>query len=433
MRILDIIDVKKHGGELTEGQINRIVSGFVSGEVPDYQMSAFLMAVCLKGMSSRETAHLTKVMLESGDTVDLSCFGALSADKHSTGGVGDKTTLIVAPVVSSLGGVVAKMSGRGLGHTGGTIDKLESIEGFRTELSPHSFLAQAKNIGVSVTGQTGNLVPADKKIYALRDATSTVDSIPLIASSIMSKKLAAGAKNIVLDVKMGSGAFMKTLKDAQALAGEMVSIGKSFGRNMAALITNMDVPLGQAVGNSLEVIEAVQTLKGGGCKDLREVSMAISAQMLSLCFGWDEKTALERVNDEVDSGRAFTQMKKWVSAQGGNAAWLDNTELFPKAPFTYEIKARTDGYVTQIDTEKVGAASCVLGAGRAKKDDTIDMSAGIVLSHKIGCSIEKGCVLAVLHTSDESRILEAQKILNEAITLGKTAPKTRKLLIKTIL
>jgi len=432
MTILDLIDIKKRGEELSGQQISYIVSGFVSGAISDYQMSAFLMAVCLKGMSSRETAELTGAMLRSGDSIDLSRFGSLSVDKHSTGGVGDKTTLIIAPIVSSLGAILAKMSGRGLGHTGGTVDKLESIKGYKTTLSPEEFYAQVERTGIAVIGQTGNLVPADKKIYALRDATSTVESIPLIASSIMSKKLAAGAMNIVLDVKTGSGAFMKTLEESEALAREMVSIGKAYGRNMAALITDMNAPLGNAVGNSLEVIEAAEVLRGEKAGDLRDICTELSAQMLVLCFGWDEEYAKKRINDEIDSKRAFKQMKRWIAAQGGNEAWLENTALFPKAPITAEFKAEKSGYISCINAEKVGLASFVLGAGREKKDDIIDLSAGIVLRHKTGDYVEKGSTLAVMHTSCDTRLKRAEEYLASAFQIGEAKPQKCELIIKTI-
>lgn len=422
MRAIDIIEAKKQGIELTKEQISYMINGYVKGEVPDYQMAAFLMAICLKGMNSIETAFLTEAMVLSGDTVDLTSFGTLSVDKHSTGGVGDKTTLIVAPIVSSLGGVVAKMSGRGLGHTGGTIDKLESIDGFCASLSPEDFLSQIKEIGIAVTGQTGNLVPADKMIYALRDATATVDSIPLIASSIMSKKLAGGAKNIVLDVKYGSGAFMKTKAQAEKLAKEMVNIGEAFGRNMAALITNMDAPLGYAVGNSLEVYEAILVLKGESYGGLRDLCVDIAAHMLMLSFGWSIDYATKKVNDEIDSGRAFTQMKKWIAAQGGNDKMLEDADLFNKAPFIYEVKSYKSGFIKRIDAEKIGKASSALGAGRMKKGDTIDASSGILLKIKVGDFVKEGDTLSTLHTSNEALIKYANELFYEAISFSQASP-----------
>lgn len=426
MRATHIIELKKRGIELTEQQISFIVNGYVKGEVPDYQMSAFLMAVCLKGMSSAETAFLTNAMLLSGDTVDLSSFGALSADKHSTGGVGDKTTLIVAPIVSSLGCIVAKMSGRGLGHTGGTIDKLESIDGFCTDLSHEEFLSQIKRIGIAVIGQTGNLVPADKMIYALRDATATVDSISLIASSIMSKKLAGGAKNIVLDVKYGAGAFMKTKTQAEKLAKEMISIGEAFNRNVSTLITNADAPLGYAVGNSLEVIEAVQVLKGEMRGEIRDLCVDLASNMLMLSLGWDEEYAVQRANEEIDSGRAFSQMKKWVAAQGGNEEMLENTDLFIKAPYIYEVKSEKEGYIEQINAEKIGLASCMLGAGRTKKEDNIDMFAGILFKIKVSDYVKEGCTLATLHTSNKALIKHAEKLFYEALSFSPSPAESSK-------
>lgn len=421
MNVLTIIELKKQGLELSENQISYMVSGYVKGEVPDYQMAAFLMAVCLKGMSSSETALLTKAMLLSGGTTDLSSFGALSVDKHSTGGVGDKTTLIIVPIVSSLGAVVAKMSGRGLGHTGGTIDKLESIRGFCASLSKEQFFSQVKEIGAAVIGQTGSLVPADKMIYALRDITATVDSIPLIASSIMSKKLAGGAKNIVLDVKYGSGAFMKTRENAEKLSNEMKSIGEAFNKNVSVLITDMSCPLGYAVGNSLEVIEAVQVLKGESHGKLRDLCVDLASHMLMLSFGWSEKEAVQKVNEEIDSGRAFLQMKRWVKAQGGDIKMLENTDLFEKAPFIYEIKSKKSGFIKQIDAEKIGLSSSVLGAGRKQKGDAIDMAAGIVLKIKVCDYVKKGDTLAALHTSNEHLIKEAEKLFNEAISISSTS------------
>ena len=318
MRMYDIIEKKRNGHELNENEIRFFIKGFTEGTIPDYQASALMMAIYFQGMTEKETVCLTDAMAKSGDTVDLSRFGTLSVDKHSTGGVGDKTSLIVGPIVASLGGKVSKMSGRGLGHTGGTVDKLESITGYNTTLTNEEFLNQVENVGVAIIGQSGNLTPADKKLYALRDVTATVDSIPLITSSIMSKKLAAGSHNIVLDVKAGSGAFMKTLDDAEALAEQMVKIGKSCNRNIAAVITDMNSPLGNAIGNSLEVIEAVKVLKGEVKNDLYEVSVQLATLMLSLCFGWSEAEAEEKVISAIENGSAFSKMKEWIKAQGGD-------------------------------------------------------------------------------------------------------------------
>ena len=331
MRMVDLIRKKRDGEKLTEAEIRFLIGDYTAGIIPDYQMSAFAMAVLFRGMDAEETAILTDAMMRSGDTVDLSCFGHLSVDKHSTGGVGDKTTLIVAPLVASLGGKLAKMSGRGLGHTGGTVDKLESIPGFRTTLEAEDFLRQVQDVGVAVIGQSGNLTPADKKLYALRDVTATVDSLPLIASSIMSKKLAAGSRSIVLDVKCGSGAFMKTEADGRALAQAMVDIGKACGRNVAAVLSNMDVPLGSCVGNALEVMEAVEVLRGGGDLRLRQLCVALSANMLSLVHGWSPEEAEEKANAAIDSGLAIETMKNCIRAQGGDASVLEDFSRFAPA------------------------------------------------------------------------------------------------------
>ena len=367
------------------------------------------MAIFFQGMDERETADLTLAMAHSGDTVDLSRFGKLTVDKHSTGGVGDKTTLIVAPIVSSLGCVMAKMSGRGLGHTGGTIDKLESIEGFNTALSPDAFFAQVEKNGVAVVGQTGNLTPADKKLYALRDVTATVDNLSLIASSIMSKKLAAGSHTIVLDVKCGSGAFMKTPEDAKELAEAMVKIGNNCGRNTAAVITNMDRPLGKNIGNSLEVIEAIEVLKNNGPEDLKEVCLTLSSEIVSLSKNISIDKARELTEEAIISGKAFEKFKEWISSQGGNREWIENTDLFPKAKYSFEIKAEKEGYISKMDAESIGIASVILGAGRETKEDTIDMSAGIVLNKKTGDKVDKGVTLATLYSCNESTFNSAKE------------------------
>ena len=427
MRAVDLIAKKRDGGVLTEEEIRFLIEGYTDGSIPDYQMSAWAMAVFYKGMNDEETAVLTDAMMRSGDTVDLSCFGGLSVDKHSTGGVGDKTTLIVAPIVASLGGKMAKMSGRGLGHTGGTVDKLESIPGFHTELSPEAFRQQVVDVGVAVIGQSGNLTPADKKLYALRDVTATVDSIPLIASSVMSKKLAAGSRSIVLDVKCGSGAFMKTEAEGRVLAEKMVAIGKACGRNVAALVTNMDVPLGSCIGNSLEVMEAVEVLKGKD-GDLRQLCSALAAQLLSLCHGWSREEADEKVREAIDSGKAFATMERWIAAQGGNAAALTDHSLLPGASVKYAIKAEKDGWISHMDAEKVGISSSLLGAGRMKKDDAIDYGAGIVLQRKTGDFVRAGDTLAWLHTNDESRISQAEALFRTALTWSDEKPALQNLI-----
>lgn len=432
MRMYDIIENKRNGKELTEDEIKFFIDGYTDGSIPDYQASAFCMAVYFKGMTEKETVILTEAMANSGDTVDLSMFGNLSADKHSTGGVGDKTSLIVAPIVASLGGKVTKMSGRGLGHTGGTVDKLESIPGYNTILSREEFIAQVDKIGMVIIGQSGNLTPADKKLYALRDVTATVDSIPLIVSSIMSKKIAAGSHNIVLDVKCGSGAFMKTIEDAEILANEMVKIGKGCGRNIAALITDMDTPLGSAVGNSLEVIEAVKVLKGELDNDLKEVSAALAAEMISLIYSVSQSEALQRVNEALESGKAFNKMKEWISAQGGNTACIDNTGLFGNAEFSFDVLSETDGYITAMDTEKIGLTSVILGAGRASKEDSIDFSAGIMIFKKTGDRIRKGEKIASLFTNSKGSVSDAEKMYISALSVSDMKPESKPLIYKII-
>lgn len=432
MRMYDIIENKRNGMDLSEEEINFFVKGYTDGSIPDYQASAFCMAVYFKGMTEKETVILTEAMANSGDTVDLSMFGNLSADKHSTGGVGDKTSLIVAPIVAALGGKVTKMSGRGLGHTGGTVDKLESISGYKTTLLEEEFISQIERVGMAIIGQSGNLTPADKKLYALRDVTATVDSIPLIVSSIMSKKIAAGSHNIVLDVKCGSGAFMKTLEDAEILADEMVKIGKACGRNMAAVITDMNTPLGSAIGNSLEVIEAVKVLKGEKDNDLKEVCVAIAAEMISLVYSVSHDEALKRVNDALDSGKAFEKMKEWISAQGGDTDCIDNTELFEKSQYSFDVIAQTDGYITSMDTEKIGLTSVILGAGRAAKEDGIDFSAGIIIFKKTGEQIKKGEKIATLLTNDKQSLADAEKMYLSAVCISSEKPESKPLIYKII-
>lgn len=432
MRMYDIIENKRNGKELTGEEIEFFVKGYTDGRVPDYQASAFCMAVYFKGMTEKETVILTKAMANSGDTVDLSMFGTLSADKHSTGGVGDKTSLIVAPIVASLGAKITKMSGRGLGHTGGTVDKLESIPGYKTTLSGDDFISQVKNVGIAIIGQSGNLTPADKKLYALRDVTATVDSISLIVSSIMSKKIAAGSHNIVLDVKCGSGAFMKTIEDAEVLANEMVKIGKGCGRNTAALITDMDRPLGSAVGNSLEVIEAVQVLKGKLDNDLKEVCVALSSELISLVFSISHSEALSMVNDSIDSGKAYEKMKEWISAQGGDVSFIENTDKFPKAEYSYDIFSEDDGYISSMDTEKIGLASVILGAGRESKEDSIDFSTGIIIYKKTGEKINKGEAIATLFTNRKESLADAEKVYRSAVFVSSEKPKDKPLIYEII-
>lgn len=428
----EIIRKKREGRALSSEEIEYMVKGFTAGEIPDYQMSAFCMAVIFNGMDDAETASLTEQMARSGDMLDLSRFGALSVDKHSTGGVGDKTSLIVGPIVASCGGVFAKMSGRGLGHTGGTVDKLEAFEGYRTSLEKEEFLSQAENIGIALIGQTGNLTPADKKLYALRDVTDTVDSIPLIVSSIMSKKLAAGAKNIVLDVKCGSGAFMKDIESARTLAQKMVDIGKVCGRNMSAVISDMDVPLGRTVGNSLEVKEAIALLKGADIPDLREICVSLSAQLISMIHGVDADEARAMASRAIDSGAALAKMKEWIQAQGGDASWVDEPEKFPKAKICREIRSYQEGYISHMDAELIGRAACELGAGRKTKEDCVDYSAGIVLCKKTGELVRRGDVLARFYTSDEKRTESASELFAKALKFSKQKTETGALILDVI-
>lgn len=428
MRMYDILHKKRDGLPLSDEEIAWFVAGYTAGDIPDYQASALLMAIFLRGMTETETAALTMAMARSGDTVDLSAFGDRSVDKHSTGGVGDKTTLIVAPIVAACGGKVTKMSGRGLGHTGGTVDKLEAIPGYMTTLAPAAFLRQVQEVGVAVIGQSGNLAPADKKLYALRDVTATVDSIPLITASIMSKKLAAGSKNIVLDVKVGSGAFMKTPADARELAAEMVKIGKACGRNTAALITDMDTPLGNAVGNILEVKEAIAVLRGECDGALREVCEALATEMLVLFSGMTPADAKKRVKETVDSGAAFAKLREWIKAQGGDVRCIDDPARFACAPYSMAVKCTADGFVTAMNAEEIGAVASVLGAGRAVKTDTIDPTAGILLVKKTGDRVTVGDTLCTLYTSKRETLAPAAARYAAAIAVGDAPPETKPLI-----
>lgn len=403
MRMYDLIMKKRNGEALTEQEIQYMIREYVAGEIPDYQMSAFLMAVYFKGMTEEETLAMTQAVAHSGEMVDLSGIEGVKVDKHSTGGVGDKTTMIIAPIVAACGVKVAKMSGRGLGHTGGTVDKLESIPGLHTSLSREDFFNVVNQTGLSVIGQSGNLAPADKKLYALRDVTATVDSIPLIAVSIMSKKLAAGNDCILLDVKTGSGAFMKSIDDSIALAKEMVAIGENAGRKTVALITDMDIPLGHNIGNSLEVIEAVETLKGNGPEDLTEVCVHLASNMLFLA----EKGTLEEcrslVREVIANGEALKRLAAMVEAQGGDSSVIFDTDKFEKAAYQHEVLAKKSGYITFMDTESCGIASAMLGAGRETKDSQIDFAAGIILKKKVGDYVEAGEPMAVFYADKEER------------------------------
>ena len=415
MRMIDIIEKKKQNEELGKKELEFFVNGVVDESIPDYQVSAFLMAVYFNGMTKKETAEFTLLMAKSGDMADLSSVKGYKVDKHSTGGVGDKTSLIVVPVVASLGIKVAKMSGRGLGHTGGTIDKLESIPGYNTSLTTEEFFRVVNEAGSSIVGQTGNFAPCDKKLYALRDVTATVDSIPLIAASIMSKKLASGADGIVLDVKTGSGAFAKTEAMAEELAKTMVSIGEHAGRDVRAVITDMDRPLGHAIGNNIEVIEAVKTLLGEGPDDLREVSIELASNMTAMAKKISFSEAKALVTDAIDNKKAFNSFCRMVKAQGGDISYLEDTDKFPKAEYTYEFKAEKDGFILNMDTYKIGVAASALGAGRETKESVIDFTAGIYMLKKTGDRVEKGEVIAEFYTNKKDSLKSAENIFREAV------------------
>ncbi len=433
MKIMyNIIRKKRDGHELSQEEITKFVNKYIAGKIPDYQASALLMAICIQGMSARETSDLTMAMAKSGDQVDLSELGKLSADKHSTGGVGDKTSLIVVPIAAVLGCKVAKMSGRGLGHTGGTVDKLESIPGYETAISPDKLIEQTKKVGIALASQSGNLVPADKKIYALRDVTGTVESIPLIASSVMSKKLASGARNIVLDVKVGSGAFMKSIEEARGLANAMVDIGKASGRNVRAILTNMDIPLGNAVGNSLEVIEVIEILKGNGDKNLLDICCNLAAHMASMATGIDEEKALWEAYKSIENGTALIKFREWIEAQGGDGRIVDDYSLFGKASVEYEIKAEKDGFISKMDAEKIGSICVDLGGGRKTKDDEIDHTAGIILIKKTGDKVQKGELIAKFYTNNENAIPLAEKDFLSAIEITGRKPAKQKLIYEVV-
>lgn len=428
----DIIDRKKNGEELTKSEIEYFVGGFTRGEIPDYQSSALLMAIWFCGMNDRELADLTLSMAHSGDMINLDAVDGFTVDKHSTGGVGDKTTLIVAPAVAACGGKVAKMSGRGLGFTGGTIDKLESIPGFNTSVGEKELIDNVNKIGLCIAGQTGEIAPADKKIYALRDVTATVDSIPLIASSIMSKKLAAGSNGIVLDVKCGSGAFMKTYEDAKLLAEKMTAIGQRAGRKTVALITNMDIPLGRAVGNALEVKEAVKILKNEQKDELYEVSVALAAHMLSLVNSKDIYECEKMVRLAIENGSALEKLKEAVGAQGGDISYIDDTSKFIDASVCIEYKAEKGGYINKIDAQKIGRASVLLGAGREKKDDVIDFGAGIYLCKKTGDEVREGDTVARLYTNKNEYADSALAVIKEAFDYSQKKPYIGKTVLGTV-
>lgn len=422
MRMYDIILKKRSNLPLTDEEIRFLISGYVNGEIPDYQVSALLMTIVFNGMNAHELGTLTLAMAQSGHMVDLSSIDGVTVDKHSTGGVGDKTTLIIGPLVAACGGKVAKMSGRGLGHTGGTIDKMESIPNLKVSLDQEVFINQVNTIGLAVIGQSEGLAPADKKLYALRDVTGTVNSIPLIASSVMSKKLASGAQAILLDVKVGSGAFMKTIDDARALAKAMVDIGTENGRSVKAVLTDMDRPLGHAIGNALEIREVINTLKGHGPEDLIHECLIMAAHMLVLSHICDYETALSRVQEALNSGAALERLRMMIDAQGGDSRVLDDESLLAIGKFNYDVMATQDGYITHMNTEQCGIASVMLGAGRTVKDGPIDYSAGIVMHKKTGDAVRAGESIATLYASDERLLANAGKTYLEAITFGKTAP-----------
>ena len=426
MRMSDLIVKKRQGAALSDEEIDFIIRGYTDGSIPDYQMSALLMAICFRGMDSRETLALTTAMVQSGDTLDLSRLRGAAADKHSTGGVGDKTSLILCPMVAAQGIPMAKMSGRGLGHTGGTIDKLESIPGFSASLSTEQFFETVGRVGFAIAGQTANLVPADKKLYALRDVTGTVDSLPLIASSIMSKKLAAGADIIVLDVKAGSGAFMQTDEEAVALAQEMVAVGRGAGRRTVAVVTDMDEPLGYAVGNALEVMEAVTVLRGGHVPRLTELCLALGAQIL-LAAGKaaDEAVAKSLLQKSLDDGRAFEKLVEMVEAQGGDSRALRDTKLLPKAPVVRALSATATGYIGAIDAEGVGRVCMQLGGGRATKESAIDLAVGVVLHKKVGDYVNFGESMAAIHARQEDTADAAAAELMACYSLTDAPPLRR--------
>ncbi len=433
-RMVDLIIKKRDGYSLTEEEINFIIEGYVAGDIPEYQVSALLMAIYYNPLNEKEIAHLTKAMLKSGEEIDLSMINGIKVDKHSTGGVGDKTSLVVGPIVASLGVKIAKMSGRGLGHTGGTLDKLESIPGFKIEIDSNAFINQVKMIGLAIIGQSKNITPADKKLYALRDVTGTVESIGLIASSIMSKKLASGADNIVLDVKVGSGAFMKNVERATALAEEMVKIGKNFGRNTVATLTDMEQPLGQAVGNALEVVEAIETLKGNGPKDFDTLCRALSVEILLVSgLAESEDKAYEMVDEVIKNGKALEKLGEMITYQHGDSEVINNYSLMGHANNEIELLylEEDDCYVDHIDALMIGEAAMNLGAGRAKLTDKIDHAVGIILNKKVGDKVSKGDAIATIY-ANEKGVEVATKMILEAYTMSKEKTYSRDVIIKVV-
>jgi pyrimidine-nucleoside phosphorylase/thymidine phosphorylase len=433
MRTVDLIQRKRDGEELSPEEIEFLVEGYTNGDIPDYQMSSFLMAVFFSGMSDREVSRLTECMLRSGDTVDLSSIPGVKVDKHSTGGVGDKTSLIVAPLAAAAGVVVPMMSGRALGHTGGTLDKLESIPGFRTSLTAEEFEKQLSELGLCFIGQTDRLAPADRKLYALRDVTATVESIPLIASSIMSKKLAEGVDALVLDVKVGSGAFMKKQVDARRLAQMMQGIGRRLDKKVVALITDMSQPLGYAVGNALEVMEASQTLQNAGPTDLTKLSMELAARMIFLGKKAASLEDARRLAEEkLVDGSGYKKLKQVVAAQGGNPQALDKFELLPNATGMREVASPRGGYVSSIDAQDIGSASNMIGAGRDRKEDAIDPAVGIILEVKTGEKVDAGSVLCRLYYTKEDRVEEAAEMVEDAFRISAQKPEERELILEVV-
>ncbi|MCI5741262.1 MAG: pyrimidine-nucleoside phosphorylase [Lachnospiraceae bacterium] len=433
MRMYDLILKKKQGKELTKEEIYYMIEGFTKGDIPDYQMSAMTMAICFQGMNKRETVDLTLAMRDSGDVLNLDAIEGIKVDKHSTGGVGDKVSLVLTPMIAALGIPVAKMSGRGLGHTGGTIDKLESIEGFSTEMTEEVFIRNVNSIKVAIAGQTANLAPADKKLYALRDVTATVDQMSLIASSIMSKKLASGADAIVLDVKTGNGAFMQKEEDAVALAKAMVDIGKRAGKKTVALITDMDEPLGNAVGNALEVKEAIESLKGNGPADFMEVVIGLGKQMLVLAGRAEsEEIAEALLKETIDCRSAYKKFQEFVEAQGGNVEQILHPDLLPKAKYVIPVLAEAEGNVQRILAQEIGIACMMLGGGRETKESTIDPAVGIILNKKIGDGVKKGDVLAYIHANDREKAITAAAKIKAAYQMS-TEKVARPVMIKQLI
>ncbi len=433
MRMIDIIGKKRDKMELTKQEINFFIDGYVKDKIPDYQIASILMAIYINGMSDREITDLTMAMANSGDIMDLSSISGIKVDKHSTGGVGDKTSIIIGPMVAACGVSVAKMAGRGLGYTGGTIDKLESIPGFKTQLSQYEFMKIVNDIGVSIVSQSGILAPADKKIYALRDVTATVESIPLITASVMSKKIASGCDAILLDVKTGKGAFMKTEQEAVMLAKKMVSIGKMVNKKIIALITDMEQPLGTAIGNTLEIIESIETLKGRGTKDLTELCICLASNMVYLAGKGTIEECIKMVKDKIKSGEAFKKLIEMVKAQGGDQSYIEDICKFEKAKFIYKVNSQQSGYINKINAELCGLASVILGSGRNCKDDNIDYLAGIILKSKVGDYVNKGDIIMELHTNQKDKIDEAKELVLQAVSFSDRPSVKRNIVLDKIL